>query len=91
MVAPPDDLPHFPLMVNGKPFPVKYAVSPKPPKTIKQVLDFIEERTGIKGGILDINGSQMENDDLFEKQAFDPKHPTYRFKPAVDTPQPQGK
>ncbi len=90
MEAPPHDLPHFSFIVNGKPFTVKYEVSPKPPKTIKQVLDFIEERTGIKGGILDFKGTQMENDALFEKQAFDSERPTYRFEPS-HTPQPQGK
>ncbi len=81
------NLPYYPFTVGGKEFRVKY---PEPPetKTIRHVLNLIRDRSNIIGGILDINGCQMEDNDLFERKPFDPARPTYRFEPS---PVQQGK
>jgi hypothetical protein len=73
------------ILVGGQTFNVKYSF---PPKTIKDVLKTIKKRTGIRGGILDSNGSQMDDADLFLPQTNDPDNPYYKFQPAPP-PNPQ--
>ena len=79
------DLPYFPFIVGGKEFKVKYPVPPDT-KTIRQVLDLIYSRSGFKGGILDSEGCQMEDAELFVQKPFNPARPAYTFES-----QPQGK
>ena len=83
------DLPYFPFIVGGREFKVEYPLPPDT-ETIGQVLDLIYSRSGIKGGILDSDGCQMTDAELFVQKPFNTACPAYTFEPA-STFQAQGK